>query len=461
MAANMNQPWLGGNYQAPMPGYQADPSARPVFFDRTSELAYTSQNTPFGGQGSGNQVPQPHVANPALGNNQNMPVTQWSNPSPAATPSPTPAPAPTTGGGGQPDYLQQLIAKVNGYDPTQSINSAFDAQTQEAVKNVGGQWEGGMGSRGLLPSDNTSQDLKAVLTGKAMAPIAAQRAAALAGAQQQGLQNQFNLANMLSDQERLKQQQQWQNTQFEYTKSQDAATRAWQQAQFEWQKQQAALQGGQWQKEFDWRNSQTNTSNVHGGVTDAQGNPIAPGSQQPQRAPEPNYLDLIGGAGGGGGARTLAEVLAAQGYTGGGGSGSGAPTTSTGHAYGGAAGGDPSPSTFGQPTPGWNDGAGRTGTARPFEGAGTSTVNTTGHPSAGGAVAGNTSAPGSTTATTAGSGLFNQVRSAGTAAAGGLRTSQNQSYAAPKQLASPPWGTSGAPFVVGPKAPAPAPKRIV
>ena len=303
--------------------------------------------------------------------------------------APQSAAPPTSQSSGSPydSYIAQLQQRISGYDPTQGINAAFDAQTQQAAQQMGQQWSSDVGARGLLPSDNTSQDLKAVLTGKVMAPIAAQRAAALANAQQQGLSNQMTLAGLLGDQQRYTQQQQWQQQQFDYQKSQDAANRAWQQQQDnanrDWQRTQ-----------FEWQKTQAQNANIAGGVTDAAGNPIAPGGQSSGPGVR-SYQNTGGGSapvsgwngntGVSNGGESAVDSWNRLGY---GGSGAGPGGGGGGGGTASHIGGSADPSTFGQATD-WH----LPGNApRPFSGPATSAAGAPG-PSNGGAVASNTWAP--------------------------------------------------------------------
>lgn len=295
MAMMYNQDFGFGK---PMAGYVADPTAKPVFFDQASQLNYTAMNTPFGGQ----QAPAPqHVVNPALTNGGNMPVTQWSNPTPAAQPTPAPqaTPAPAPGGGS--DLLSQLLAQAQAYDPSAGINQAFDAQTKLGLENMGMSWEDELASRGVNPGAATGQDLKSRLSAQLLAPLAAQRASALAGAQSDKLNRLQSLYGLQQQQAQAAQDQTWRQKQFEWQQAQDAKDRAWQQGQFDWQKTQA-------QKDAEWRATQQQWAieDRNKALNPQAANPYGgPGQAPPQQAPQ-TFFDLIngnpaygGGSGGG------------------------------------------------------------------------------------------------------------------------------------------------------------------
>ena len=91
-------------------------------------------------------------------------------------------------GGNRYDSLyQNVLGQINGYDPTASINSAYDAQTALGLRDLGIQQEGFQAGHGLMPGDAHSQAIKAGLTSKLMADIGGGRAMALANAGQQKL----------------------------------------------------------------------------------------------------------------------------------------------------------------------------------------------------------------------------------------------------------------------------------
>lgn len=319
MAASMNQFWLGGNYQAPMPGYQADPNARPVFFDQTSANNYAAMNTPFGGQAAPAPV---HVANPTLGNNQNMPVTAWSNPAPAAQPAPQPQPAaPAPGGGG--DLLSQLLAQAQAYDPSAQINQAFDLQTKQGLESMGMDWEDNLAARGVNPGAATGQDLKSRLSAQLLAPIAAQRASALAGAQGDKFNRLQSIYGLQQQQQSLAQAQAWQQKQFEWQQQQDAKDREWQRIQFDFNKSQA-------EKDAEWRNKQQGWAEEdrNRALNPQAANPYGGPGQAPQQQAPVTFFDLIAGNPAYGGAQGGGQQSQAPAY----------PTTSTGMPMGGGAG---------------------------------------------------------------------------------------------------------------------------
>lgn len=310
--------------------------------------------------------------NPQLQNNQNIPPNAYNQPLPAPTPAPTPAPAPaptpapTNGGGEYNTYLRGLVDSVRNNDPSAGINRAFDLQTQQAMGAMGEQWSDQTGAMGRLPSDNTSQDLKAVLTGKVMAPLAAQRASALAGAQQQGIANQMSLAGLLGQHESQQAslaQQQWQNqfqqSQFGHQQSQDSQRMAW-------EREQAANAQRYNQQQFDWTRQQQLLQNQASGISNASGQytpPPANTAPSPFAGPAPNPRPEWSGPSfqGNGGITDINQIWA---------NANGGiplnPATTPGVAVrvgggegggGGAAGGDPgynNGGTPGNPNPGWH-----------------------------------------------------------------------------------------------------------
>lgn len=330
---------------------------------------------------------------------------------PAGTPlNPTGTASPATPGGNPTNfasYLQQLQSRVNSSDPSAGINDAFRQMREYVGQQTVGEATGQMGARGLLPSDNTSQDLKAVLMGKAMTPIQAQHAAALSQAQQQGLDNQMSLARMMGDTERQTQQQQWEQQKFEYQKSQDAANRAFQQSQYDASQRAQQQQTDFLRQQWEAQQKQLQTQNVAGGLTDASGNAIAP---QSSATPAPGGLGpeaaaarakILGGSGG----LSLGDILGGSG-------GGGTDFLPTLHAGGaGSASG-------GSATPGWNSGAGRSGdpNQKPF---GATTGTTPGAGSSGSGSSGFSSLT---------SGIASSVAGAGSAA----KTSTSGQSMAPK-----------------------------
>lgn len=383
--------------------------------------------------------------------------------------------APQGGGTDYNSYLQGLIGKAGAYDPTAGINDAFRQMREYVGQQTVGDATAQMGERGLLPSDNTSQDLKAVLMGRAMNPIAVQHAQALANAGQQGLQNQMSLASLLSDARRQDQAQAWQQQQHEYQKQQDALNNQWRQ-------QQANTANQQWQSQFDWNKQQASTQNIHGGITDPQGNPIAPGGEgnlSPGLAPipqnnTPSFFDLIGRAPGspaptsGGGAGGGEAPAARPGM--GGGSGidsynSGAGPESSGYYQ--TPGGGTSPF---RPVNPWRPTDAASGQRQdPMPGQvrpgmsptpGTFSSYTPEAPGIGGGIAGaGAGARGGSSAPNAGSGLFGTpTNSTGATTWGGIKS------ASPGQVASAPFpgvSGSGTYTTLPPRPPAPAPQRKV
>jgi len=217
-----------------------------------------------------------------------------------------------------------------------------------------------LAARGVTTGSATGQDLKSRLTAQLLGPLQAQHAQALANAQAERLSRLTGLVGMELNQTRAQQEA-------DYRRQRDAVEDAYrqgqislQQRQFE-QSQQASANQLDWQKQLQaWQREDR--------------------TQQQQAAAQ----QRTAGGGGGGGmdpAERARAIIMGGSRSGGGGGGGGSdlPITPTGHTMGGGAGlAGLSSTSFGEPTPNWNSGAGRSGAPRPpraFEGPGTSTVH--------------------------------------------------------------------------------------
>lgn len=121
------------------------------------------------------------------------------NPIPT-TPAPTtPAPAPGGSGNDLNSLLNELLADARSGKYLDSINSAYNLQSKQALEGAGLQTTDDLATLGMLPQDSKSRDLNARLIGQAMSPIAANRAAAIADAQQMQGNRIQSVAGMMSE----------------------------------------------------------------------------------------------------------------------------------------------------------------------------------------------------------------------------------------------------------------------
>lgn len=114
-------------------------------------------------------------------------------------------------GGQYSGLLNDVLAQIRGYDPSGQINQAFDAQNSLALKQVGLNVEAQQAGRGLAPGDPAGRGLNARLTSEALAPLAAARATALAGAGQGKLQMLAGLLPGLQQADQMAQASYWKN----------------------------------------------------------------------------------------------------------------------------------------------------------------------------------------------------------------------------------------------------------
>lgn len=292
-------------------------------------------------------------------NGWNQPTPRDGNPitpsgPPMANPIPTPAPATPTpagpGGGGGGDYnslLQELLANARGTGYIDQINGAYDQQSKLAAEAAGLSWTDDMASRGMLPRDNQSRDLRARLVGQAMSPIAANRAAALADAANQRQTQLGNIAGMMSEQQAREESRRRQEAQDAEARRQFDATMSYNQSQLDYRRNQDN------QARQDEQNRQ---AQLQAAMTGGGGPQPAPGPQGPSGGggqASPSFFDLIAGQPG----YTINGQGAGGGGDAGGGGGGG------GYAGGGAGGGGTNflPTLDGGSNAGlWSDGRGGT-----------------------------------------------------------------------------------------------------
>lgn len=312
------------------------------------------------GQGIVGVDPNAQPAGGAPPDRPGQPVTYPATPPPAAQPAPAPAaqpvaqPAPAA-----PDPLAELRAQLMGYDPTAGINEAHRLASQQALGNMGMEWEDNLAARGIDPGAATGQDLKSRLTAQVMGPLAAAHAQQLAAAQGDRLSRLQSLTGMQLDQQRLSQQQAWQQAQDAEARRRWDAEQAYRNSQTDYQHQQDARQN-QWQTtqqqwQTDDRNRQLQAQAPVGGV---QSTPTAGGPVQQTLA---QNLGVSGGGvpyvGSGGMSDSAYQAL----IGGGGGAGTSITGSPAAPSWGGGTSSGGATASYGQPTPGWNSGAGRTG----------------------------------------------------------------------------------------------------
>lgn len=283
-------------------------------------------------------------------NNWNQPQGGQGAPAPAPQAPPAPAPpapggaAPMGGGGGS---LAELRAMIMGLNPDDKINQAFDLQTKQGLTDMGMGVEDNLAARGVQMGSATGQDLESRLKGQLLGQLGSQRASALANAQTDRLGRLTSLTGMEMDQQRQQQEA-------AYRSQRDAADDAARNAQMAMQQRQAdqAAQANTaasaWQQQQEaWAREDRTKQTQEGQVQQAMREQLMPsGGGMPDAAANARAL-IMGGSGG----RTAADVLG----------GGAAPITPTGQPMGGGAGlgGAGAGTGFGDPTPGWNSGAGR------------------------------------------------------------------------------------------------------
>lgn len=286
--------------------------------------------------------------------------------------APVPGGAPTGGGGGG-DLMSQLIAQLQGYDPSAGINQAYELTKKQGLQSLGMDVEDNLAGRGVMTGSATGQDLQSRLTAQLLGPLQAQHAQALAGAQGDKLSRLQSLTGMQLDQQRAAQQQ-------EYQRTRDAAEDAWRREQAgqaqAWQQKQWDAQQAQQQQASTWEQQ------LQKWQTEDR--------QRQQAALGPVGSNPLAGSLGGGGGGMTPEAEAARalimGGSGGGSApaaGGGMPLTSTGQPMGGGTGlsGANTSSGFGEKFGGFTgghkwDGIDRSVGYKPFEGANTTTVGT-------------------------------------------------------------------------------------
>lgn len=349
-------------------------------------------------------------------------INGWNSPqaAPAAPGGGAPAPGAPGGGGAAPGpagpaaggggTLADLRAQIMGYDPTAGINQAYELTKKQGLTSLGMDVEDQLAARGVNVGAATGQDLQSRLTAQLLGPLQAQHAQALAAAQGDRLSRLTSLSGMELDQQRMQQEA-------DYRRQRDAADDAARQAQLAMQQRQAdqaakaAEAGLTWQQQQEaWAREDRAKQAQQGTVAGAlQSGLLGGGGGGGDDAAARARALIMGGSGG----RTREDLLG----------GSDTPMTSSGFAMGGGAGlagGSASPGGggFGEPTPGWNSGTGRSGGSNPygrrsFEGPATSTVGTAqnGPTTTGSGTTVGTGAPFSGAATT-----FASIKNAGTGA---------------------------------------------
>lgn len=283
---------------------------------------------------------------------------QSGQPAPAGA-SPVPgAPAPAgpavpgpAAGGAVPGTLADLRAQIMGYNPDDKIDKAFQLTKQQGLTSLGMDVEDQLAARGVNVGAATGQDLQSRLTAQLLGPLQAAHAQALASAQGDRLSRLTSLSGMELDQQRMQQEA-------DYRRQRDAADDAARQAQLAMQQRQADQAAKAAEAGLTWQQQQEAWAREDRAKQAQQGT-VAGALQS----------GLLGGGGGGGGddaaARARALIMGGSGgrtredLLG----GSDAPMTSSGHAMGGGTGlgGGGGGGGFGDPTPGWNSGAGRSG----------------------------------------------------------------------------------------------------
>lgn len=362
---------------------------------------YNDKPETFGQLATMNGWNQPQSGQPAPAGASPVPGA----PAPAGPAVPGPA-----AGGAVPGTLADLRAQIMGYNPDDKINQAYELTKKQGLTSLGMDVEDQLAARGVNVGAATGQDLQSRLTAQLLGPLQAAHAQALASAQGDRLSRLTSLSGMELDQQRMQQEA-------DYRRQRDAADDAARQAQLAMQQRQAdqaakaAEAGLTWQQQQEaWAREDRAKQAQQGTVAGAlQSGLLGGGGGGGDDAAARARALIMGGSGG----RTREDLLG----------GSDAPMTSSGHAMGGGtglAGGAASPGGggFGEPTPGWNSGTGRSGGSNPygrrsFEGPGTSTVGAAqnGPTTTGSGTTVGTGAPFSGAATT-----FASIKNAGTGA---------------------------------------------
>lgn len=264
---------------------------------------------------------------------------------PAATPQPV---TPAGGGGDYNSLLQELLTNARSNSGLDSIHDAYNQQSKLAAEAAGLSWTDDMASRGMLPGDNQSRDLKARLVGQAMSPIAANRAAAVADWNSQRDSRLQSVAGMMSDQQQREAERQRQAAADAESRRRFDAEMGYNQSRLDYQRTSDA-QTRQDELNRISQLQQTMSGQGGGGVQSGGGGQVAysggGGSGERQRVMPtqgPSYYDLLASLPGQGGGRTREEVL--------GGSGGGAPDNATGGgvSFSGFNGGQMNDPAFGQ-----------------------------------------------------------------------------------------------------------------
>lgn len=196
---------------APVGGKSFDYVNQPSAVQGLSGLLHGSSGSASSSAPSYNAVPQ--VNGLVMHTPQNVQMLQAMDPRAAMGPVNE---GPLNGGpGSYGGLLGEILGQIRGYDPTSAINHAYDLQNAEALKAVGLQAEAQQASRGLAPGDPAGRSLQAELTAKALSPLAADRAMALANAGQSRLQMQASLLPGLQAAEQAAQAERWRQLQWQ------------------------------------------------------------------------------------------------------------------------------------------------------------------------------------------------------------------------------------------------------